>query len=814
LTGPIPSFMMSSVKYSTLGYIIIILVSAAFLVGCSVADPIPPTETATVTWTPLPTNTPTPTATPTPTINLFLGAAEQAEFNGDWDRALAGYDQAVAFALDPEEIVRAELGRGRTLIQQGDLAGAVQSLSAFLALDLGEGTLAAHLLRAEAQEQLGNYAEAAQDFSTAAGLVDIPLQDWILEREGDAWSYAGFQEESSAAYKRALEVLFNEADFNLELKYARSLDRLDEKELALERYRSIYSAYDEPIIKAQMDFLIGKALQWLGDSESADVAFYDAVVNYPETVDAYSSLAALINDGYPVDDLTRGIVDFYANEYLAAQTAFERYILSDPEGHAGIVHHYLALIYRNQGDYPSALEEWDLLIETHPGDENIPLAWEQKVRTLWAYLDQYQASWELSLAFQTLDPSHPRAAEFLYDAAAIAEMGGQLSEAIELWDRVADEHPTYERAHEARFMSGITSFRLGENAQALNTFQKALEAASTPADRAADQLWIGKTYIALGQTEQAQAAWQFALAEDPGGYYGLRADDLISGRAPFTTLPNYEFPQDTSALRIDGETWLKRTFGITPELDLSDLGSDLMNHPRVLRGDVLWDIGTHAQAKLEFNLLRDEIDGNPELMYRLMNYLVDLGLYQPAIYLAADLLDMAGMASEPASETSTYLSYIRFGPYFSELILNEAKNADFDGLFILAVNRQESLFESFATSYAAARGLMQIIPSTGEYLWSKAGWPSDFTIDDLFRPVVSVHYGVLYLEEQRDYFDGDLYATLAAYNAGPGNSLAWVLDAQGDPDLFLEIIRIQQPQDYIRSIYWAYRQYQALYVTP
>ena len=109
---------------------------------------------------------------------------------------------------------------------------------------------------------------------------------------------------------------------------------------------------------------------------------------------------------------------------------------------------------------------------------------------------------------------------------------------------------------------------------------------------------------------------------------------------------------------------------------------------------------------------------------------------------------------------------------------------------------------------------MQIIPSTGEYLWSKAGWPSDFTIDDLFRPVVSVHYGVLYLEEQRDYFDGDLYATLAAYNAGPGNSLAWVLDAQGDPDLFLEIIRIQQPQDYIRSIYWAYRQYQALYVTP
>jgi soluble lytic murein transglycosylase len=805
--------MMSSVKNINHG-VLIVLFSTALLVSCSAAEPMPPTETPTVTWTPLPTHTATPTATPTPTTNLFLDAAEQAEFNGDWDRALAGYEQAVAFALDPEEIVRAELGRGRTLIQQGELAGALQSISAFLALDLGEGLLEAHLLRAEAQEQLGNYPEAAKDFATAAGLVDIPLQDWILEREGDAWSYAGLQEESSAAYKRALDVLFDEADFNLEYKYARSLDRLGEKELALEQYRLIYSTYDEPIIKAQMDFLIGKVLQWLGDSESANIAFYDAVVNYPDTVDAYSSLVALLNDGYPVNDLTRGIVDFYADEYLSAQTAFERYIFSDPEGHAGIVHHYLALIYRNQGDYQSALEEWDLLIETHPGDENIPLAWEQQVRILWAYLDQYPESWELSLAFHTLDPSHPRAAEFLYDAAVIAEIGGQLDVAIELWDRVANEHPTYERAHEARFKSGITSFRLGENAQALDTFQKAFETASTPADKAADQLWIGKTYVALGQTDQAHVAWQFAIASDPGGYYGLRADDLLGGRAPFTSQPNYEFPEDVAALRIEGEAWLKRTFGLTPELDLSDLGSDLMSHPRVLRGDVLWDIGFHAQAKREFNLLRDEIDGNPELMYRLMNHLVELGLYQPAIYLSADLLNLAGLASERASDVSAYLSYIRFGPYFKELILNEAETADFDALFILSVNRQESLFESFATSYAAARGLMQIIPSTGEYLWSIAGWPSDFTIDDLFRPIVSVHYGVLYLEEQRELFDGNLFATLAAYNAGPGNSLAWVLEAQGDPDLFLEIVRIQQPQDYIRSIYWAYRQYQALYVTP
>jgi soluble lytic murein transglycosylase len=806
--------MMTSVTQPKIGLFLLGLMVACFCVSCRGSDPLPPTATPTITWTPEPTATPTATPTPTPSSNLFLEAAERAEFNGDWDRALAGYDQAIVFALEPSEVVRAEIGRGRTLIAKGYLSEAVQSLSAFLALDLGEGALAAYLLRAEAQEQLGNYSEAAQDFAAAAGITEIPLQDWIIERQADAWSYAGLQEESSTTYKHALDVLFDPNDFNLEIKYARSLDRLGEKAVALEQYRAIYARYDEPVIKAQMDYLMGRAMLWLGDNEGASSAFFDAVQNYPQTADAYSSLVALIDSGAPVNDLLRGIIDYYADEYLAAQTAFERYIMADPEGHAGIVHHYLALIYRNQGEYQTALDEWDLLIDTHPGDENIPLAWEQKVFTLWAYLDQYQAAWELSLAFHELDPTHPRAPEFLFDAAAIAEMGGELSIASELWDRVADQYISYERAHEARFMSGVTKFRLGENAAALSTFQKALETAVSPLEKSADQLWIGKTYVALGEATQAQSSWQFAYAEDPGGYYGLRADDLLNGRAPFTSLGTAQFPEDLSQIRSDGEVWLRNTFGLPQDLDLSDLGLQLANHPRVLRGDVLWQIGAYAQAKLEFNALRNEIDGDPEAMYRLMNHLVELGLYQPAIYLSADLLALAGLENKPATEAPTYMSYIRFGPYFGDLILNEAANANFDGLFILSVARQESLFESFATSYAAARGLMQIIPSTGEYIASLAAWPPDFTIDDLFRPIVSVHYGVRYLIEQRELFKGDLYAALAAYNAGPGNSLAWMAQAQGDPDLFLEIVRIQQPQDYIRSIYWAYRQYQSLYVTP
>jgi soluble lytic murein transglycosylase len=78
---------------------------------------------------------------------------------------------------------------------------------------------------------------------------------------------------------------------------------------------------------------------------------------------------------------------------------------------------------------------------------------------------------------------------------------------------------------------------------------------------------------------------------------------------------------------------------------------------------------------------------------------------------------------------------------------------------------------------------------------------------------VSVRFGAYYLAEQRDRFDDDLYAALVAYNAGPGNALIWKALAPNDPDLFLEVVRLKQPRDYVRGIFWAYSYYRDLYAS-
>ncbi|HAD05929.1 MAG TPA: lytic transglycosylase, partial [Anaerolineaceae bacterium] len=94
---------------------------------------------------------------------------------------------------------------------------------------------------------------------------------------------------------------------------------------------------------------------------------------------------------------------------------------------------------------------------------------------------------------------------------------------------------------------------------------------------------------------------------------------------------------------------------------------------------------------------------------------------------------------------------------------------------------------------------MQIMPATGQELAGRYGYP-DFQVEDLHNPLINIRLGAKYLATQRDYFGGDLYLALAAYNGGPGNAYYWSQLSNGDPDLFLEVIRFEETQRYIRSI--------------
>jgi soluble lytic murein transglycosylase len=206
------------------------------------------------------------------------------------------------------------------------------------------------------------------------------------------------------------------------------------------------------------------------------------------------------------------------------------------------------------------------------------------------------------------------------------------------------------------------------------------------------------------------------------------------------------------------------------------------------------------------------VSSSPADSFRLANYLLDLGLYRSGITTLRQVLTLAGYDEHSASlQVADYFNHVRYGLYFRELVEPAAQLNQFDALFLFSVMRQESLYEGFVRSSAGARGLMQIIPETGADVASRMGWPLSFEPDMLYRPIVSVKLGTYYLASNRVYLNGDLYAALAAYNAGPGNALIWQGLADNDPDLFLEVVRPEETRNYIRGIYEIYNIYRTLY---
>jgi soluble lytic murein transglycosylase-like protein len=104
----------------------------------------------------------------------------------------------------------------------------------------------------------------------------------------------------------------------------------------------------------------------------------------------------------------------------------------------------------------------------------------------------------------------------------------------------------------------------------------------------------------------------------------------------------------------------------------------------------------------------------------------------------------------------------------AHLIVTESRNAGVDPLFVTAVVKAESMFKSRAISNRGARGLMQLMPKTGDYVSALADRSKRQKID-LHDPTTNLRLGIAYLKYLDQRFAGDKHQTLIAYNWGPTN---------------------------------------------
>src|SRR5512132_588749 len=258
------------------------------------------------------------------------------------------------------------------------------------------------------------------------------------------------------------------------------------------------------------------------------------------------------------------------------------------------------------------------------------------------------------------------------DAARVTERDNRLDEAAQTWERVANDYPSSAQVPEALFLAGVSRYRLQDYANALTIFQRDLLLATEPEDRARAYLWIGKTQAIMGDTTSSQTSWQQGVSADPAGYYSERSRDLLEGRAPFETPTNVNLNPDLEKERKEAEAWVRVSFNLPPETDLSGPGA-LAQDPRFIRGTELWELGMYDQARLEFESLRESVSASPTDSFKLANHLLGIGLYRSAITAARQVLTLAGKSDQQASLAAPpYFNHLRYGLYYHDLIINEA----------------------------------------------------------------------------------------------------------------------------------------------
>jgi soluble lytic murein transglycosylase len=193
----------------------------------------------------------------------------------------------------------------------------------------------------------------------------------------------------------------------------------------------------------------------------------------------------------------------------------------------------------------------------------------------------------------------------------------------------------------------------------------------------------------------------------------------------------------------------------------------------------------------------------PWRLLTLMRQAHGLGLTDVSARLAVRLRE-ATAAAEAGIPVS--LLRLEYSLRYVTLLNQEALSAGLDPLFVAAMVRQESFWDPLAGSRAGALGLTQVIPATGEGIAGALG-VEGFKPEDLFRPSVSLRFGIYYLGGQLKRF-GNPYAALAAYNAGPGNAIRWVDAAPGSRAAdFVEAIDIGETHDYVERVMDHYAHY-------
>ncbi len=160
---------------------------------------------------------------------------------------------------------------------------------------------------------------------------------------------------------------------------------------------------------------------------------------------------------------------------------------------------------------------------------------------------------------------------------------------------------------------------------------------------------------------------------------------------------------------------------------------------------------------------------------------------------------------------SKYFLRIIYPIHFKEEIYTYAEMYQVDPLLVASLIKVESKFNERAKSKKGAIGLMQIMPTTGDWAAEQMGI-IDFEPEMLYDPKVNIQVGTWYLSNLHNEFSGNLNLVIAAYNGGRGRVKQWldygVWDGREES---ISNIPYNETRNFVEKVLYNYRRYENIY---
>jgi soluble lytic murein transglycosylase len=345
------------------------------------------------------------------------------------------------------------------------------------------------------------------------------------------------------------------------------------------------------------------------------------------------------------------------------------------------------------------------------------------------------------------------------------------------WRRLLAEYPDGRYAERAAWRAGWGDFRAGRFQAAADTFETTARRRPPGSATAGLLYWSGRARLALGDGERARALFVETIQRYKNAYHGVRAQDALArlgGSVPPAVAPD----------------------GIPPQLTLPE--------PRGSRARLLLLIDRLDEAAEALRLLPEV----PRVTAALAWVEWRRGRFRPGIVAMKraypDWISEAG--DRLPREVWQVLYPIRYEP---ELVA-AAREDGLDPALVAALILQESSFDADALSRVGARGLMQVMPTTGRRIARAKG--VRYKRAALNDPMTSLDFGTHYLRQMSERFAGAAEQVLAAYNAGPHRVDAWTaMRGEQSPEEFIETIPFSETRSYVMIVLANREQYRRLY---